>query len=420
MKVLVLSNLYPPDVTGGYELGCHQVVEALRRRGHHVEVLTSSPRTPVSAAPGVQRVFQLSDVYNSYIMERSTALTRKLYEAQAKLVNAHNCHQLLSWAEGWRPDVAYLWNLIGVGGLGLVACLHHRGVPWVWHLMDSVPTDLCACGWGPIPPLVREFSRQARGSYLACSTRVLDEIEDHGLSLRSASEVVPNWITGAQSSSCRQYLPQGKLRIVAAGQLAPHKGTDRLIAAAGLLRDRGHTNFAVDLYGKLNSPAMPDLVRRHGVEDFVTFRGPLPQSELVGRYEDYDLFAFPTWEREPFAFAPLEAAARGCVPLMTADCGNSEWFVHGVHCLKAERTPEAFANVFADVLAGRIDLEVLGWRVRSVVWRDYHLDAVLPRIEAALTRAARQPRRAVGAAAQAYRLALLAEKLTAVFLQEAA
>jgi hypothetical protein len=28
VKVLVVSNLYPPDVMGGYELGCRQAVDA--------------------------------------------------------------------------------------------------------------------------------------------------------------------------------------------------------------------------------------------------------------------------------------------------------------------------------------------------------------------------------------------------------
>ena len=27
MKILVISNLYPPDALGGYEMGCRQVVE---------------------------------------------------------------------------------------------------------------------------------------------------------------------------------------------------------------------------------------------------------------------------------------------------------------------------------------------------------------------------------------------------------
>ena len=29
MKILVISNLYPPDALGGYEMGCRQVVENL-------------------------------------------------------------------------------------------------------------------------------------------------------------------------------------------------------------------------------------------------------------------------------------------------------------------------------------------------------------------------------------------------------
>ena len=41
MKILVLTNLYPPHYVGGYELHCQTVVEALRARGHVVQVLTS-------------------------------------------------------------------------------------------------------------------------------------------------------------------------------------------------------------------------------------------------------------------------------------------------------------------------------------------------------------------------------------------
>ena len=52
----------------------------------------------------------------------------------------------------------------------------------------------------------------------------------------------------------------------------------------------------------------------------------------------------PDPRREPFGFAPLEAAARGCVPIMSQACGIAEWFVHGVHFLKAPRTAEAFAE----------------------------------------------------------------------------
>ena len=42
MKILVVSNLYPPHYVGGYELRCEVAVKALGARGHTVRVLTSN------------------------------------------------------------------------------------------------------------------------------------------------------------------------------------------------------------------------------------------------------------------------------------------------------------------------------------------------------------------------------------------
>jgi glycogen(starch) synthase len=41
MRLLFVSNLYPPYDIGGYEKHCREVTEGLCRRGHHVQVLTS-------------------------------------------------------------------------------------------------------------------------------------------------------------------------------------------------------------------------------------------------------------------------------------------------------------------------------------------------------------------------------------------
>src|SRR4249920_3570531 len=41
MRILVVSNLYPPVVHGGYEVECAGAVELLRNRGDDVHVLTT-------------------------------------------------------------------------------------------------------------------------------------------------------------------------------------------------------------------------------------------------------------------------------------------------------------------------------------------------------------------------------------------
>ena len=420
MRILVLSNLYPPDFIGGYELGCRQVVDALLARGHEVRVLTTAPRTPVPPVPHVRRTLHLTDIWNQYCVGRSNPLALEMAEVEALQINAFNVHSLITELEEFRPDVVYLWMLTGLGGLGLVACLQYLRVPWVWHLMDDVPLQLCRRGAALIPALAHEFERQIQGAYLACSQQVVNEIQNSGIRLSGDVEIIPNWVVGHIPAERSAYLPEGKLRIVNAGQLARHKGVDLVIKAAQLLRHDGYDNFTIDIYGNVPDNEISDLVRRHNLGDCVAFQGVRTQAELMRLYGQYDVFAFPTWAREPFAFAPLEAAANGCVPIMSQLCGNSEWFVHRVHCLKIERTTESLARALREVLDGRVDLESLGRRVSTVVRRDFHLEALLPRIERALARAAKRPRTGGGTAAEAYRMALLAEKLAYVLIQESA
>jgi hypothetical protein len=103
---------------------------------------------------------------------------------------------------------------------------------------------------------------------------------------------------------------------------------------------------------------------------------------------------------------------------MSTICGNAEWFVHGVHCLKVPRTAEGFARSLGDVMEGRVDLEPIARRLASLVLHDFHLDTLIVRIERVLERASRRPRVKRGTAHEAYRLALLAEKLSQVLIQE--
>lgn len=421
MKILVLSNLYPPDCIGGYEMGCRQAAEALRDRGHEVRILTSVPRTPVPGEPGVRRTLRLADIWSHYLFARGSSVTAHLTQSESHRINAANVHALLEEIEDFRPDVVYVWMLAGLGGLGLMGALHHLKVPWAWHLMDDVPLMLCKAAGALVPTFAREFSRQLRGHYLACSQQLVDEIEAGGVALGDVVEVIPNWVRGPIGPPRSDYLDGGRLRIVSAAGLIERqvdKGIDILIDAAARLRSMGHQHFSVDVYGHVTDPHFPGLIHRHGLEGHVTLKGSRSQAELSEIYAENDVFAFPTRPREPFGFAPLEAAARGCVPIMSEVCGIGEWLVHGVQCLKVPRTAEAFAAAFAAILEGRIDPAPIGRRAAAAVRRDFHLDTIIPKIEHALIESSRRDRAGAGTAEDAYRMAVLAEKLARVLIQE--
>jgi glycosyltransferase involved in cell wall biosynthesis len=301
--------------------------------------------------------------------------------------------------------------------------LEYLGVPWVWHLMDDLPRLLCESAGRLVPGFAREFERHlSQGRFLASSQQLVDEIETAGVPLGPNVEVLPNWVEGSPLTRTRPYRDGGMLRIAtAAGQIDRRidKGVDLLIEAAALLKAQQPAGFRVDIYGHAVDPWFAERIQALDLTDCVTLCGPRSQSELRALYAGYDLFAFPTRTREPFGFAALEAAAACCVPVVSSVCGIAEWFMHGVHLLKAPRSAEGFARTIAAVRDGQIDLEPIGRRLAAVVAREFHLNVLGRRIEQALTEAAAAgPKPKRGTPEDAYRLALLAERLAQVLVQE--
>jgi glycosyltransferase involved in cell wall biosynthesis len=424
VKILVVSNLYPPDFLGGYEIACAQAVDALRARGHDVLVTAGAPRNPTPTTRGVRRVFKLVDEWNATEMSED-ALVIALRSAESRLVSAHNVHVLTAILGEFNPDVVLVSNILGLGGLGLMTCLQYLKTPWVWHLGDCVPRLLCSKFHvfdRANPALAEEFSRHIQGHFVLVSQQLRDEVESAAIALKGDVAVIPYWITGTRPPGPRHRQGRagdGVLRIISAGQVSREKGIDLLIEGAGQLRDAGYDRFVLDIYGQVDGPFFEHRIRTLGLDQQVRLLGARPHHEILELYGRYDVFAFPSRDREPFGLVPLEAAARGCVPIITRRCGIAEWLVHGVHCLKVERTAEAFAAVFGAIMTGEVALAPIARRAAAAAWRDFHIDAILPRIEARLAAAARQSRAGAGSAAEAYRLARLAEQLTQTLIQEA-
>lgn len=424
MKILVLSNFYPPEVVGGYELACAQAVDALRGLGHEVLVLTTAARGFVESKDHVRRSLALTDIWNRHAMARRPGVVQRLMDVQSRIINAFNIQALADVVAGFKPDVAYVHNLTGLGGLGLMAALGHLGIPWAWQLGDSVPTYCCSI-WGKVvPELASRFGKEVRGTFISVSSRLVEEIEGLGVLLNGRVEVLPYWIDGAPTPVPRGQVRNGPLKVVSAGRLTPYKGIDLLIEAVGIVR-RERWSVELDLIGAVadvDENHYPSLVQEHGVEDRVRFLGALDHADLISRYRDYEAFAFPTWEREPFGIGPIEAAAHGgCLPILSRSCGLAEWLVHGVHCLKVEPTAGDLARVFLDLLERRIDGRPIADRARASTWRDFHINAIAPRIASLLADAIDDgPAKPAGSASETVRLARLAEGLAHSLVTEAA
>jgi glycosyltransferase involved in cell wall biosynthesis len=292
-----------------------------------------------------------------------------------------------------------------------MACLQLLDVPWVWQLGDCIPLELTNTSDGVVLGLAAVYSGAIRGVYSVVSQRVIDEINAGGVALNGRVELIPNWVTGDRPVLRTRFYAGGRLKILAAGRVNLEKGFDILIEAVGLAHAAGHDDVVLDIFGEVRDPYFHSLIRNLGLTDHVRLMGTCPQSELLRLYGEYDVVAFPTQPREPFGLVPLEAASRGCVPIMSQSCGIAEWLVHGVHCLKTARRPDAFATVFRRIMSGSIRLEPIARRAAEATWRDFHIDTILPRMETMLHDASIGRRGSAGNPAEVDRMARIAEHL---------
>jgi len=256
-----------------------------------------------------------------------------------------------------------------------------------------------------VPELAAWWGGAVRGSWITCSARLRREIELGGPSLGQAVQL-PLWVTGPGSPPAPW--DGGALRVAYAGQVATHKGVDLLVRAVAALGRPGA--MAVTCYGEVVDRTIPVLARVLGVAADVSFRGTLSQDDLGRALATEHVLAFPTWDREPFGLVPIEAAHHGCLPILTGGAGVAEYLVHGVHCLKIERTAASLADALSRVIDGTVELDAIRRRAGALVAEELHVDVVLPQVEGVLARAAQAGRHPRREPAQVTALATAAEQ----------
>ena len=401
MKILVISNLYPPETIGGYEIQCSQAVDQLRARGHEVLVLTSIPYSvPPQRLGYVLRVLRTPDVYSADRVE----LRSPYWELESNLINPDNVYLLLDVIGDFGPDVCYLWNLVALGGAGIVGALEYIELPWVWHLGDSVPAMLCNFE-GQLLEMAKAIAPQLSGRFLACSQTVVDKTEMI-VSLAGKMRIVPNWIMHSTGRLDRTFGNDKCLKLIHAGRLSAEKGSFMLVEVAQLLQLNGR-DFSLDLVGDGETEALRGMITEYHLEDRVRLVGRLSQEMLRERLSRADLFLFPTFAEDSMPLAPLEAASVGCVPVLPLLSGISEWLVDRVDCIKSERSASAFADAIQQVMDGKIDLEAIAKRAARVVHDQFRIDKILPTVESELVVAAERRSEQKRRASDAYTMSLM-------------
>jgi len=370
MRILVLSNLYPPYYLGGYELACAEVVEALRQRGHEITVLTSwhglkFPRAKSHILRLLRCVWldgrSLDDGWRNPLVEVGWSLW--------------NRSVLSLLIRNVRPAVLHVFNPGGLGGLFL-DLVHSQSVPVVHDVFD--PWLPVAYTWDPWFRFCRTGStsvlKNALGSVaVTLASPFLRTVPTPVDLTRSyfRSEYLRQYIGGAGLNIGNAPVIYHGLRltdlqasddanrtgdIAFAGRLRPEKGVHVLLQALLLLkRSRSTERLKVTIMG-----SVADLDYWHQLQELaiqllpqvcVDFTGQLARSDMNRLLRKHSVFAFPVVWDEPFGIVLLEALAAGAAVVTTATGGAAEILTDRENCLVVPREdPVALAGALDCVL----------------------------------------------------------------------
>lgn len=399
MRVLVVSNFYPPHHQGGYELGCQDVVDGLLARGHDVRVLTSDT--------GVGRPTD-----EGHILRRLRAVhwsDRLKLRHVRKLLSRERRNQrvFLEVCAEFEPDVVQIWNLVDTS-VSIPFLAQAAGLPVAYYVFDEWLAAWDADPWllrratlrtSVFAPLVRAGAK-ALGLALPSGELDLRGAQYASEFLRRAAreagrevegtEVVP-WGLDLESYALRER-PTAPRRLLYAGQLVRHKGVHTAVEALGrLVHEHGRDELTLTLAGGTKDTAyraeLEALAAELGLTDRVTFLGPLQRDALLATYREHDILLFTSCWNEPFGIVRLEAMASG-LPVVTTPTGAAAE-IHDLDRTGLFFPAEDAAGCAREVLRLLESSELfdtLRARARTAVEQRFHFARTLDSIERQLTR----------------------------------
>ncbi len=380
MRILVLSNFYPPYFFGGYEIQCHVYSEGLRQKGHEVLVLTSQHGS--SGVDGhVHRLlhyFNPADDelnYPSWIPRR---LSRPYIHAQRALNARRNYRIARQTALEFKPDLVFVWNM-GAVEVTPVLGVQRLGLPTVFNLGDYWLAKLRR-QLGP------EFSLPLRlyRAYYRGITH-FDELDVSHLQIISQA-LKQHYVNAGFTPESLTVIPRGvdptmiideadlpsnfhergdkTIRLIYVGRLDSDKGVHIAIEALSNLSDYPW-NITLDIIGDGEQAYMEQLqdqIQAFGLEKRVNFLGRQPREKVLAGYTRYDVALLPSIWIEPLGNVVLEAMSNGVPMIATAQGGPAEMIIHGENGLLI---PPNDARALADTIQLMVNEPELVAKIRQ-------------------------------------------------------
>lgn len=346
MKLLFVSNLYPPNVVGGYERLCFEIAEALAARGHDVHVLTSHYGADKADYPRqtVHRSLKLfADDRNIYRPFTSSP-------EQCAEWSAHNVAELDRVLSEFRPDRIFVWNLYFFDA-SLLDAIKASGIIPVYLLTDNwliaflnpkfIEDYMRDRVFGGDPqhrsPTLLDRLRIASGSLpfrlpgnAIFASRFMQKLYTEAGFRFNGSEIVYHGVhldPHAGFARARDQLRHtGKLRLLVAGRVVEIKGVHTAVEALPVIRAalpnlKVQLSIVGDSQDDTYLKRLNALAEEGGCSDAIEFLPPVASADLSALFDEHDIYLFPSLY-EPFSLTLILGLHAG-IPTVASDAGGN-------------------------------------------------------------------------------------------------
>ena len=330
MKILVLSDLYPPYYKGGHEIRCKIIADGLSEKGHELYVLTS--KYGVNGKSIDNNIYRLL-----YFIEEGSAegIGRRYVQIKIALLGRLNYLITKKVIKHIKPDIIYAGQLLDISIFPMKA-IQSYNIPIVHHLGNYFFVELVEMCILEKNPLKRFYRKRIHGfkniddfdfkHILVVSEAVKRTYVEAGFSADNIS-IIPRGIPSEsiKKEHNRNVKFHGKqIKLLYVGRLSKEKGVDTALKTVGhLINKFGVRNLTLDIIGEGNEKYEENLhilSDSLSLKDHVNFKGKLLPEEVLKEYNNYDMLLVPSiWDASPIVL--IEAMSQG-VPIIATKTGG--------------------------------------------------------------------------------------------------
>ena len=360
MKILVINDLYPPDVVGGYELRCHEAVDWLSKRGHEVEVLTTE--SGINDDVYDYRVYRILKKYPYGATPQEWGFLRRFYFA----VRDNNLVRRV--VKKNKPDLIYLWHCAGISR-SLIPELFNTAIPTIVDVSDKWVYKVSR-EWGPIYGFLlgtssstsKEFIKRClfkilpilsfgllRGSYSVdlkgvkgyFTSRWNKEFHVKNLNQCDHFHIFHTGISLEKFPFKQKKSMDGAVSLLYVGQISREKGFFLILDNIDQVYHHTAWQITLTVVGDFRSENIKKTIIKRTNESDVKFKirfaGRIAHHDLYKYYHDSNFTVFPSLLDEAFSRVPLESMACGTPCISTDNPGSKELFHADAPLLRLDR-----------------------------------------------------------------------------------